>query len=125
MPQRLAVGATAPLALRFRLAAGYHTNSSKPTDEFLIPLKLTWDAVAPLEVAGVDYPPGKEEKYAFSDKPLSVYSGEFIVITRFKASAGAAKGERIVKGKLRYQACNETTCFPPRNLAVQATIHIQ
>ena len=113
------------MVLRFRLAAGYHTNSSKPTDEFLIPLKLTWEPAPPLEVAGVDYPAGKLEKYSFSEKPLSVYSGEFLVTTRFKAPADVAKGERIIKGKLRYQACNETTCFPPRNLAVQAAIHVQ
>ncbi len=125
-PLRVKAGETAPLAMRFRLAAGVHTNSNKPADEFLIPLKLTWDAdsVAPIAVAGIDYPPGKLEKYSFSEKPLSVYSGEFIVTTRFQAPASAPKGQRAVKGKLRYQACNDTMCFPPRNLAVEANIVI-
>ena len=120
-------GETAALALRFKLAPGHHTNSSKPSDEFLIPFKLTWDAasLAPLEGAGIDYPAGNMEKYAFSEKPLSVYSGAFTVTARFKAPAGAAKGERKVSGKLRYQACNDTMCFAPRNLVVQATVNIQ
>ncbi len=97
--------------------AGHHTNSNK----------LNWDTakVAPLEIVGTDYPVGKLEKYAFSDKPLSVYSGDFVVTTRFKAPAGVPKGQHIIDGKLRYQACNDTMCFPPRNLAVQATINIQ
>ncbi len=126
-PLRVKTGETAPLALRFRLAAGHHTNSNKPTDEFLIPLKLTWDSAAltPLEVIAVEYPAGKLEKYAFSEKPLSVYSGEFIVTTRFKAAADAPKGQKTVNGKLRYQACSDTMCFPPRTLAVQANVVIQ
>jgi Disulphide bond corrector protein DsbC len=127
-PLRLKAGETAPLALRFRLAPGVHTNSNKPSDEFLIPLKLTWDADAvapPLSVEGTEYPPGKLEKYSFSEKPLSVYSGEFIVTTRFKAPSDAAKGQRTVKGKLRFQACNNTMCFPPRNLAVEASVVVQ
>ena len=127
-PLHVKTGETAPLALRFRLAAGHHTNSNKPSDEFLIPLKLSWDpaaALVPLEVIDVEYPAGKLEKYSFSEKPLSVYSGEFIVTTRFKAAANAAKGQKTVNGKLRYQACSDTMCFPPRTLAVQANVVIQ
>ncbi len=121
------MGESAPLALRFKLAPGHHTNSNKPADEFLIPLKLTWDpaSAAPLEITGTDYPAGKLEKYAFSEKPLSVYTGDFTVTTRLKAPSGAAKGQRTLNGKLRYQACNDTMCFAPRNLAVQATVNIQ
>ena len=124
-PLRLKPGETAPLAVPFRLASGFHTNSNKPLDEFLIPLKLTWDAAAPLEIAGIDYPAAKQEKYSFSDKPLSVYSGAFLVTTRVKAPADAPKGQRTLNGKLRYQACNDTTCFAPRTLAVQATVTVQ
>ena len=124
-PLRLKAGETAPLALQFRLAPGYHTNSNKPLDEFLIPLKLTWDAAAPLEIAGIDYPPAKQEKYSFSEKPLSVYSGTFMVLTRVKSPVDTPKGQRIINGKLRYQACNDTTCFSPRTLAVQATVAVQ
>ena len=125
-PLRIKAGEKAPLALRFRLLAGHHTNSNKPSDEFLIPLKLTWDAASlkPLEVAGIDYPPGKLETYSFSEKPLSVYSGEFAVTTRIKAPAEAPKGQHKLSGKLRYQACNDTMCFPPRTLAVEATVII-
>ena len=127
LPLRVKTGATAPLGLRFRLAAGHHTNSNKPTDEFLIPLKLTWDLAAspPLAVMAVEYPAGKLEKYAFSEKPLSVYSGEFVVTTRFKVAADAPKGQQTVNGKLRYQACSDTMCFPPRTLTVQANVVIQ
>lgn len=125
-PVRVKPGATAAATLRFRLANGYHTNSSKPADEYLIPLKLTWDpSIAPFEAAGVDYPPGKLEKYEFSEKLVSVYSGEFVVTARLKAPASAKTGQHTLAGKLRYQACTKTACFPPRSLPVQLNLIVE
>lgn len=118
------VGETATAKLRFQLAPGYHTNSSKPNDEYLIPLRLTWDA-APLQVEGIDYPKGKDEKYSFSNKPVSVYSGTFEVTTRFKVPAGAPNGPRNVAGKLRYQACTENMCMPPKTLTFQLPFEVR
>ncbi len=117
-------GQQASAKVTFRLLPGHHTNSNTPTDEFLIPLRLTWEA-APLEVAGVDYPKPHLEQYKFSDKPLSVYTGEFAISTRFKAPGNAAKGPKTLTGKLRYQACTDTMCFPPRTLSVQLPIDVR
>lgn len=116
-------GKTGAAKISFRLTPGYHTNTNTPSDEYLIPMKLTWDA-APLVVEGVDYPKGSMEKYAFSEKPLSVYSGNFDLTTRFKAPANAAKGPHTVKGKLRFQACSTTMCFPPKTVAVELPVQI-
>lgn len=125
-PLRIKPGATGSLLLRFRLASGYHTNSSTPADEYLIPLKLTWDAsIAPFESTGIEYPKGKLEKYEFSEKPVSVYSGEFQVTAKIKAPAAARKGQHPLNGKLRYQACTATTCFPPRSIPVQAAVIVE
>lgn len=126
MPARVKAGTTGAVPVTFRLANGFHTNSNKPSDEYLIPLKLTWDttAIAPLEVASIDYPAGKLEKYEFSEKPLSVYSGEFVVTTHLKVPSSVPKGARTLTGKLRYQACTHTACYPPKNLAVSVNIAV-
>ena len=34
--------------LKLRLQPGYHVNSNKPNEEFLIPLRLTWEKSAAL-----------------------------------------------------------------------------
>ena len=70
---------------------GYHCNSNKPSDDYLIPLKLTWTAGA-LESPEVLYPAPMMEKYSFSDKPLSVYTGTFELNSKFKVSATAMQG---------------------------------
>jgi hypothetical protein len=54
------------------------------------------------------------EKYDFSANPVSVFSGNFEVVTRFKAPPTASPGMAFMNGKLRYQACNNKECLPPR-----------
>jgi len=110
--------------LSFRLLDGYHVNSDKPTDEYMIPMKLTWDA-APLTVAGIDFPAPKLEKYEFSEKPIAVLTGDFDITTRFKAPTNAPSGPNLATAKLRYQACNNRMCFAPKTVEVRVTVDIR
>ena len=107
-----------------QLRSGYHTNSNKPSEEFLIPLKLTWDA-PPLQVADTIYPKPVMEKYEFSTKPLSVFTGDFDIVTRFKVPANAPSGLGIAAGKLRYQACNDKSCLPPKTVEFRLPYEIR
>ncbi len=97
---------------------GYHVNSNKPADEYLIPLRLLFDTT-PLEAVSVHFPQPKMEKYAFSEKPLSVYSGTFEITAKVKAKADARMGMNFANAKLRYQACNDNSCLPPKTIEVR------
>ena len=110
--------------MKAELRAGFHVNSNAPADEFLIPLKLTWSK-EPLETEQVTYPKPQFEKFDFSPKPVSIYSGTFEIVTRFKAPASAPPGPGVMTGKLRYQACNNKECLPPRNVDVRFTVDLQ
>src|SRR5437879_2772643 len=77
------VGATVDAKLPVQLQPGFHLNSNTPSDAYLIPLKLTWNP-GPLEPLGVTYPKPQMEKYSFSEKPISVFSGNFDLVTKFK-----------------------------------------
>ena len=116
-------GATAEARLKVELRTGYHCNSNTPSDEYLIPLKLTWTPGA-LEVGEVVYPKPQMEKYSFSEKPLSVYTGDFEIVTHFKVPAGAAFGDTVIPAKLRYQACTERMCLPPKTVDVSLPVNI-
>jgi len=116
-------GSSVTAKLKLELRQGYHVNSDKPSDEYLIPLRLTWnDGV--LNGASVVYPKPQMEKLPFADKPLAVYTGEFDLTTTFKVSPTAAGGPAAVTGKLRYQACNDRMCLPPKNLDVNIQLDI-
>src|SRR4051794_4321043 len=95
-------GADAVIALKASLPAGYHANSNKPTESYLIPLTLKWTG-GPLQVQAVTYPKASMEKYSFSDKPISVVTGEFEITTKFKVPADTQNGPAAQTGTLRYQ----------------------
>ena len=107
-----------------QLRPGYHCNSNTPSDAYLIPLKLIWNA-DPLQVGKVTYPKPQLEKYSFSEKPISVFSGDFDITTEFSVPAKSPNGPAIISGKLRYQACNNTMCFPPKTIEVPLSVEIQ
>ena len=111
-------GEVAEVKLRLEVKPGYHVNSNKPADEYLIPLKLSFDTT-PLESVSVHFPPPKMEKYPFSDKPLSVYSGSFEIVAKVKSKPDARSGMNFANAKLRYQACTENACLPPKTIDVR------
>jgi DsbC/DsbD-like thiol-disulfide interchange protein len=115
---------TVPVTIKAQLREGYHVNSNKPNDEYLIPIRLTWEA-APLQLEEVVYPKPEEIKSAFSEKPLSVYSGTFDLVSKLKVPANATAGPVLATGKLRYQACNDRMCLPPKTVEVPLTIYVQ
>ena len=61
---------------------GFHVNSDKPKDEFLIPLKLTWNP-GPLQATSISYP--KPEEIQVGTQMLAVFTGSFNIRTEFKA----------------------------------------
>ena len=92
-PERLTAkaGKMTEVKLSAQLKDGYHANSNNPSDEYLIPMRLTWTK-SPLDVADVLYPAPQLEKYSFSEKPLSVYTGTFEIVTKFKVDNDALPG---------------------------------
>jgi hypothetical protein len=107
---------------------GYHVNSNKPSSEYLIPLKLTWTSMGALEGGEITYPKPLLEKFEFSDKPdepLSVYMGKFDLLAKFKVAANAPGGPGVASGKLKYQACSNKACYPPKTVDVEVSYQVQ
>ena len=113
-------GTTQPLTVN--VLPGFHVNSDKPKDEFLIPLKLTWLS-GPLEAGTITYP--KPEDIKVGKDMLSVFTGSFTIQTHFKARDSATPGPAIMTGKLRYQACNNQMCFRPSSIDNRLPVEIE
>jgi hypothetical protein len=113
-------GAEVRVPVIVRIRQGYHINSNKPAEDYLIPTQIVWDA-APLEVVRVDYPEAEVVTYDFSEKPLSVYSGEIEIVTVLRAPSKSTPGETIT-GRLHYQACNDKACLAPASTAISVPV---
>ena len=104
--------------LRFRVDPEFHINSHAPKDELLIPTALTLENGS-VKVLGEEYQPGSPFRLAVgAGETLDVYQGEFRVKVRLVAPAGTS----ALLGALRYQACDNAACFPPRTLAVRVAV---
>jgi hypothetical protein len=117
-------GSVATVTVRAVLPPGFHANSNTPSDSYLIPLTMKWTG-GPLQTDGITYPKADLEKYSFSDKPLSVVTGEFTITTKFKVPPDAAQGPSAENGTIRYQACNDRMCFAAKTVPVTISLNIE
>ncbi len=109
------VGKASPVALHFRVAQGLHINSHTPIDEFLIPTTFSIPDGMGVRLDAATYPAGAIISLAFDPKTkVSVYTGEFTIHARIVAT----QGNHLVEGKLRYQACDQNQCMPPKTIDV-------
>ncbi|MCU1320142.1 MAG: hypothetical protein JWP98_1660 [Edaphobacter sp.] len=115
-PQSVKAGKRGVLELHFRVQDGFHVNSHTPKSELLIPTKLTLQPAAGVKAEALEYPVGTAYSFSFDpSEKLDVYSGAFTVKLPVVAEAGA----HTVEGTLRYQACDNAACYPPKSLPVQ------
>jgi len=90
---------------------GWHINSNKPLDDFVIPTKLSFEGT---ELVSAQYPQHTVRSFTFSGgQKLAVYEGTIQIPFTAKLQTGDT-----IKGKLHYQACNDTVCLPPRDAEV-------
>lgn len=103
------------VALHFRVAPGLHINSHAPKDEYLIPTTFSIPEGMGVKLDGATYPDGAEMTLpADPGTRLRVYSGDFVLQARIVA----APGNHLVEAKLRYQACDNHACMPPKTIVV-------
>jgi cytochrome c biogenesis DsbD-like protein len=122
---------TAPQATRtivplnFRVASGFHINSNTPKSEFLIPTALKMDPPTDIVLGKIEYPDGQDLSFPFSpDEKLSVYSGDFAINVAVHPLKTVMPGRYVMHGVLRYQACDNAQCFPPKTLPVSFDVKV-
>jgi thiol:disulfide interchange protein len=111
--------------LDFRIPPGYHINSNTPKSEFLIPTALKMDLPTDIILGKIEYPAGEDRSFPFSpDEKLSVYSGDFTIKLAVHPLHSVVPGKYEMRGVLRYQACNNAACYPPKTLPVSFEVKV-
>lgn len=116
-PEQISIpsGKATPVTLHFRIAQGFHINSHTPKEVYLIPTTFSIPADSGVQLASATYPAGTEFVLPVDpDTKLSVYSGEFAIQTHIVA----IRGNHLVNASLRYQACDNNACMPPKTITV-------
>jgi thiol:disulfide interchange protein DsbD len=103
----------AVLRLDCTLAAGWHVNSHRPSEEYLVATEAHVDPAKGVRLSGdARYPDGAMKKFAFSEKPLSVYEEGFAIEVPLTFEGSAP----TLSGRVDYQACNDTRCLAPTSV---------
>src|SRR5277367_1577870 len=111
--------------LDFRVARGFHVNSNAPKSEYLIPTALKMDLPTDIILGKIAYPEGQELTFPFSpDEKLSVYTGDFTIAVAVHPLLSVTPGKYVMHGVLRYQACDNAQCFPPKTVPVSFDVKV-
>jgi thiol:disulfide interchange protein DsbD len=117
-------GGSAEASLTLKVLQGYHINGN-PASKFQIATSLDVEQVEGITPGQPVYPPSVTKKFSFSEQPIAVYEEEVTIKLPLKASAAARKGEQQLKGKVRFQPCDDEVCYPPRVLETSIPVTIK
>lgn len=123
-PTLITAGETVNIVLSVNISEGWHINSVKPNDEYLIPTKITVNR-NDFSVKGVKFPEAKNLKFKFSDKPVAVYEGEFEVTIIVEALPNIKPGNEKIGIVMEYQSCNNSSCMPPNEIKKEFSVKIE
>ncbi len=117
-------GGNVRLALRVSLPEGVHVQSNQPRDPLLIATAVTPTLPAGVSLVEIAFPPSVDFAQAGTATPLSVFEQQFTIGIKLAVANTAAVGDLTVPIRVRYQACDERTCFAPLREDVPTVLHV-
>jgi hypothetical protein len=123
-------GTRVTLVAEVRLPPDAHVYA--PGTQGYKPIQLVIEPVAQLEFKPTVYPPSKILYLPAIKEKVPVFDGTFRISQDVKVNSGSefwgslGKDGRLftISGKLEYQACNKTICYPPTSVPVKWELHV-
>jgi peroxiredoxin len=104
------------IAIRLRIAPGYHIMSDRPSAPEYIPTRVELSA-PDLDVGEARYP--APVAFDVGERSIATFQGDTVIVVPVTAQAGAA---RNVTARIRYQACTATRCLFPTTRTTEALL---
>ncbi len=117
-------GTAARATVVLNIPGGLHVNSSRPNSEYAVATSVRATSGG-VKIGAVTYPRGVNRKFAFSENSINVYEGR--ATFTFPVTVPASfKGNSIsVRVAVKYQACTEEVCYPPKTKDVTLTARVR
>jgi len=117
-------GGSAKGAIVLSIPGGLHVNSSRPASEYAIPTTVRLSG-AGVRISGPTFPRGVNRKFQFSENTINVYEGTVRFPFTVTVPTGF-KGDTVrLRAVVRYQACTDEVCYPPRNKEITITARVR
>ena len=124
-PDKVKKGRVARASVVMDIPSGLHVQSNKPLDKFLVATKLDVETPSGMKVGPISYPRALMRKLKFSKGMVAVYEGKAVIRFNVTVPANYSSGSGDIKGKLRFQACNDDACFPPVTREVKMWLNVE
>ena len=124
-PDKIKKGRSVRATVVMDIPHGLHVQSNKPLDKFLVPTKLDVETPSGMNVGPISYPRPVMRKLKFSKGNVAVYEGKAMIRFNVPVPANYSGGSGEIKGKLRFQACNDESCFPPVTREVKMWLNVE
>ena len=124
-PDKVKKGRIVRASVVMDIPSGLHVQSNKPLDKFLVPTKLDVETPSGMQVGPISYPRAVMRNLKFSKKSVAVYEGRATLRFNITVPANYSGGSAEIKGKLRFQACNDESCFPPATREVKMWLNVE
>lgn len=129
-PEAVIVGQRAAVELNVEMKSGIHVYAPGVQEDY-IPVR--WDmAESPAWKAHAPTFP-QSERMRLAGDVVPVFHGKLRLMRdvtiapdlKVVQAAAGSNGELIIKGSFRYQACDETKCFPPLTVPLEWKVHVE
>jgi hypothetical protein len=107
------------------IPSGYHANSNRPLEKFLIATQLQIEAPQGIRVGPIGYPRALLRSLRFSKNKVSVFEGRTTMRFSVTMPRTFKENSAELKARLRYQACNDDTCFQPQTREVKMSLNVE
>ena len=124
-PDKIKKGRIVKASVVIDIPKGLHVQSSRPLDKYLIATKLDVETPSGMKVGPIIYPRPVMRNLKFSKSAVAVYEGRAILRFNVTVPANYSGSSGEIKGKLRFQACNDDACFPPVTREVKMWLNVE
>ena len=118
-------GRAVQATVTMEIPPGLHVQSNKPLDKFLVATRLDVETPQGMKVGPVLYPRSVLRSLKFSKGKVAVFEGKTVIRFNVTVPSSYSGGSGDIKGKLRFQACNDDACFPPVTREVKVWLNVE
>jgi hypothetical protein len=112
-------GDSTRMVVKVSIPKGWHIQSNVPLDEFLIPTELKAEAEG-LAFGKPAFPKPIIEDFPALGGKVALFAGSIEVkVPVMRRKKVPADSMRNTKVSLRYQACNDSQCLPPKEVTAK------
>ena len=121
---QLPAGRSCRIAMVLDIKEGWHINQNPPDPDFQMPTTFTMKTKQGSKLLNVTYPKGHKYSPPGAPEPIVVYEGQVILFGTIEVPESAAGKTEEFDLLVKYQACSNDRCEPPKTLTLKGKVEV-